>query len=116
MTEARPTYGVLTDEAFERSRKRIGLAEPQPNPPHNFEVTWDGSRHFAFGYGDDNPLFCNPDYAKGTRWGTLIAPPTFHYTMGEDAAPSPIPRPGRCSRRPIRRPRLLPGDDGLRRG
>jgi acyl dehydratase len=91
MTEGRPEYGVLTDEAIERSRKRIGIPEPQPNPPHNFEVTWDGSRHFAFGYGDDNPLFCNPDYAKGTRWGSLIAPPTFHYTMGEDAAPKPDP-------------------------
>jgi acyl dehydratase len=91
MTEGRPEFGVLTDAALERSRQRIGIPEPQPNPPHNFEVTWDGSRHFAFGYGDDNPLFCNPDYAKSTRWGSLIAPPTFHYTMGEDAAPKPDP-------------------------
>lgn len=81
--------GVLTDEAIERSRRRIGIPHPQSNKPHNFEVTWDNSRHFAYGFGDDNPLFCDPDYAKGTRWGALIAPPTFHYTMGEDAAPRP---------------------------
>jgi acyl dehydratase len=91
MTDPTPAFGVLTDDAIARSRQRIGIPDPQPNPPHNFEVSWDGARHFAFGYGDDNPLFCDPDYAKGTRWGTLIAPPTFHYTMGEDAAPKPDP-------------------------
>ncbi|MFQ6396266.1 MaoC family dehydratase N-terminal domain-containing protein [Nocardia sp. KC 131] len=82
-------FGVLTDEAIERSRRRLGIPNPQRNPPHNYEVSWDGLRHFAFGYGDDNPLYCDPDYAGRTRWGSLIAPPTFLYTMGEDAAPKP---------------------------
>ncbi|MFF3567510.1 MaoC family dehydratase N-terminal domain-containing protein [Nocardia jiangxiensis] len=82
-------FGVLTDEAVERSRRRLGIPKPQRNPPHNYEVTWDGVRHFAFGYGDDNPLYCDPEYAASTRWGSLIAPPTFLYTMGEDAAPAP---------------------------
>ena len=91
MTEGGEQFGVLTEAAFERSRKRIGVPQPLPNPPHNYEVTWDASRHFAFGYGDDNPLYCDPDYAKNTRWGRLLAPPTFLYTMGEDAAPKPDP-------------------------
>ncbi len=82
-------FGVLTDEAVERSRRRLGVPKPQHNPPHNYEVTWDGVRHFAFGYGDDNPLYCDPDHAAASRWGSLIAPPTFLYTMGEDAAPKP---------------------------
>ncbi|HEX4430775.1 MAG TPA: MaoC family dehydratase N-terminal domain-containing protein [Frankiaceae bacterium] len=90
-TTTPPQFGLLTDEAIERSRKRLGVPIPQHNPPHNFEVSWDGSRHFAFGYGDDNPLYCEPGYATGTRWGGLIAPPTFLYTMGEDAAPKPDP-------------------------
>lgn len=84
-------FGMLTDAAIERSRRRVGIPTPQRNPPHNREVTWDGVRHFAFGYGDDNPLYCDPAYAAGTRWGALIAPPTFLYTMGEDAAPKPDP-------------------------
>jgi len=91
MTETAERFGVLTDEAIERSRRRIGIPQPLPNPPHNYEVTWDASRHFAFGYGDDNPLYCDPEYGKTTRWGSLIAPPTFLYTMGEDAAPKPDP-------------------------
>lgn len=83
--------GVLTDEAVERSRGRLGVPQPQQNPPHNYEVTQDGARHFAYGYGDDNPLYCDPEYGAGTRWGSLLAPPNFLYTMGEDAAPKPDP-------------------------
>ena len=84
-------YGVLTDESFERSRTRIGVPQVLPNMPHNLEVSKDGLRHFAYGYGDDNPMDCDDDYAKGTRWGGAINPPTFLYTMGEDASPRPVP-------------------------
>jgi acyl dehydratase len=79
------------DDGFERSRRRIGVPIKLPNPPHNYEVTWDGVRHFAYGYGDDNPLYCDPEYGSGTRWEGLIAPPAFLYTMGEDASPRPQP-------------------------
>jgi acyl dehydratase len=85
-TESRAEFGKLTDSAVARSRERLGVPRP-PRAPTNLEVSWDGSRHFANGYGDDNPLYCDPSYAQGTRWGGLIAPPTYHYTMGEDAAP-----------------------------
>jgi acyl dehydratase len=88
---ADPTYGVISDASFERSRQRLGIPQPNPTPPHNYEVSLDGLRHFAYGYGDDNPLWCDPEYAAGTRWGGLIAPPAFMYTMGEDASPRPTP-------------------------
>jgi acyl dehydratase len=84
-------YGTLSDEAFVRARQRIGILQPLRNPPHNYEVTWDGSRQFAYGLGDDNPLYCDPEYAAKTRWGNLIAPPTFQYTMGENVVPKPSP-------------------------
>ena len=86
---AAPEFGKLSDEALERSRRRLGVPQPLQRSPHNLEVSRDGSRHFAYGYGDDNPLYCEPAYGKNTRWGTLIAPPGFMYTMGEDAAPEP---------------------------
>lgn len=82
--------GKLSDNSFERARERLGIPIRQPNPPHNFEVTWDNSRRFSYGYGDDNPLYGDPDYAKGTRWGGLIGAPTFMTTMGTDAA-KPLP-------------------------
>ena len=82
-----PNYGVLTEEGIAKLRKKIGIYQKQPTKPHNYEVTWDGTRHFANGCGDDNPLFCDPDYAKKTRWGGLIAPPLFFWTMGEADQP-----------------------------
>jgi acyl dehydratase len=85
--EAAPEYGVLTDEGIARLRQRIGIRYNKPTSPHNYEVTWDGTRHFAYGYGDDNPLWCDRTYGEGTRWAGLIAPPNFLYTMGEPDAP-----------------------------
>ncbi|MES2986339.1 MAG: MaoC family dehydratase N-terminal domain-containing protein [Pseudomonadota bacterium] len=82
-------YGKLSDEGIAKLRERVGIQYNKATPPHNFEVTWDGARHFANGYGDDNPLWCDPEYGKRTRWGGLIAPPTFLYTMGEPDAPRP---------------------------
>ena len=90
MTSERAGYGVLTDESFERSRQRTGIPL-RISPAHITEVTADATRHFAYGYGDANPLYCDPEYGKNTRWGGLIAPPNFTYCMGENAAPPPTP-------------------------
>jgi len=86
-----PNYGVLTEEGIERLKKRIGIFQKEPTQPHNYEVSWDGSRHFAAGHGDDNPLFCEPEYGKNTRWGGLIAPPLFFWTMGQPVDPRNTP-------------------------
>jgi acyl dehydratase len=47
---------------------------------------WDASvdtiRNFARGYGDDNPLYSDPDYAKSAPRGALVAPPLFPIAAG----------------------------------
>ncbi|MCL6476967.1 MAG: MaoC family dehydratase [Peptococcaceae bacterium] len=43
----------------------------------NEYVTTDLIRHFADSIGDRNPLWRYQDYAVKTRWGGIIAPPTF---------------------------------------
>ena len=80
------TYGILTGEGIARLRQRVGVQYNKPTLPHNYEVSIDGLRHFANGYGDGNPLWCEPEYGKSTRWGGPIAPPSFLYTMGEQDA------------------------------
>ncbi|MBA2936560.1 MaoC family dehydratase N-terminal domain-containing protein [Sphingomonas sp. CGMCC 1.13654] len=45
----------------------------------NNEASRDTIRHYAWGIGDDNPLYSDPNYANNSRWGTIIAPPTFLY-------------------------------------
>ena len=34
-------------------------------------------RYFALALGDDNPIYCDSDYAKTSVHGDIIAPPTF---------------------------------------
>jgi acyl dehydratase len=85
-TESDPTYGRITDEKIAQHKRKVGVWR-RAYLPHNYEVSWDGTRHFAYGVGDDNPLWCDPEYGPATRWGGLIAPPMFVQTMGEDDAP-----------------------------
>ena len=66
---------AITDEGVARLRARIGIAQPHPQPPHYRSPNEDAFRHVAEAYGDDNPLWCDPEYAKTTVWGGPIAPP-----------------------------------------
>src|SRR5450631_1059212 len=66
---------AITDEGVARLRERIGIARPHTNPPHYRSPNEDAFRHVAEAYGDDNPLWCDPSYGAGTRWGGPIAPP-----------------------------------------
>ena len=43
----------------------------------NHEASRDAIRHYAWGIGDDNPLWCDPAYAINTRHRGIVAPPTF---------------------------------------
>jgi acyl dehydratase len=46
-------------------------------------ATRDAIRHYAWGIGDDNPLWTDRAHASSSRWGGLIAPPCFHYAVHE---------------------------------
>jgi acyl dehydratase len=79
--------GTISDEAIERLRRRIGIPEPHPVPPHYRRPDADAFAHVAVAYGDDNPLWCEEDYAAGTRWEGLLAPPPLvggDSLVGED--------------------------------
>jgi acyl dehydratase len=73
-----PEFGRLTAGGIEAFRGKIGV-----DWPYSRWTTWneaaarDGIRHYANGFGDDNPLWCDPDYAAKTRWGGIVAPPGF---------------------------------------
>src|SRR5207237_4956285 len=54
--------GRITDEGVERLRARIGIPEPHPMPPYYTLPTHDTFRNVAVAYGDDNPLWCDPEY------------------------------------------------------
>jgi acyl dehydratase len=77
----------ITDEGIAQLRSRIGIAHPNPVPAHYQRPNRDAFRNVARAYGDDNPLWCDPDYAKASRWGEPIASPVLvggDSMIGED--------------------------------
>ena len=68
----------ITDEGIARLRTRIGVVQPHPQPPHYRSPNEDAFRHVAECYGDDNPLWCDPEYARNTVWAGPIAPPPLN--------------------------------------
>ena len=77
MSEANDLFPKITEEGLDVLRSRIGVAIENTLEPWCYEATRDNIRHYAHGIGDDNPLWCDPQYAVGTRYGTIIAPPSF---------------------------------------
>lgn len=71
-------FGRLTRASIERFREKVGLDWPYSRwTAWNEEASRDGIRHYAHGYGDDNPLYTDPDHGAASRWGSIIAPPGF---------------------------------------
>ena len=70
-------FPSITDQALNALRARIGARIEHTLEPWCHEATRDNIRHYAHGIGDDNPLWCDPDYAAKTRHGGIIALPSF---------------------------------------
>jgi acyl dehydratase len=71
----------FTDQDFVRMREFIGVELCLEQ--YCEEASTDTIRHYAYGIGDDNPLWVDQDYARSTRHGGRIAPPTFVYAIHE---------------------------------
>ena len=71
------SFPKITEAGLDALRRRIGVKITDSVEPWCYEATRDNIRHYAHGIGDDNPLWCDPDYARNTRYGDVIAPPSF---------------------------------------
>jgi acyl dehydratase len=76
-----PRFAVITERSLAELRSLIGVPITDTVEPWCYEVTRDNIRHYAHGIGDDNPLWCDPEYAASTRHGTLLAPPSFLFAL-----------------------------------
>jgi len=77
---ASDVHGKITEEGLARIRARIGKGFPGRRPWRT-EATRDAIYHLALAIGDLNPLYLDEEYAKKTRWGTLLAPPIIVQSM-----------------------------------
>lgn len=73
-------FPKITEEGLASLRKRIGIKITDTIEPWNYEASRDAIRHYAHGIGDDNPLWCDPEYAAGTKYGDIVALPSFLFS------------------------------------
>jgi acyl dehydratase len=74
-------FPKITEAGLADLRTRIGVKIENTVEPWNYEATRDAIRHYAHGIGDDNPLWCDPDYAAKTKHGSIVALPSFLFSM-----------------------------------
>jgi acyl dehydratase len=79
--------GTISQDGIDALRRRIGIPQPHPVAPRYWCPGVDAFRHVAEAYGDDNRLWSDEDYATGTVWKGVIAPPPLvggDSLIGED--------------------------------
>jgi acyl dehydratase len=74
-------FPKITEAGLDDLRKRLGVKIENTVEPWNYEATRDAIRHYAHGIGDDNPLWCDPEYAATTKHGNIVALPSFLFSM-----------------------------------
>jgi acyl dehydratase len=71
--------GKITKEGLRELRSRVG--KKFRIYPFNTLASKDAIRHFVDGIGDVNPLFRDEKYTKNTRYGRIVAPPSWLYSV-----------------------------------
>jgi acyl dehydratase len=74
------SFPKITESGLDELRQRLGVKITQMAEPWCFEATRDNIRHYAHGIGDDNPLWCDPDYAAKSHYGGIVALPSFLFS------------------------------------
>ena len=79
----RKEHAKVTAEELARVKSRIGKTwrPREPIPFLHTQAPRDAIRYYCEGIGDVNPLYRDPEYAKKTRYGRIIAPPCFLYSV-----------------------------------
>ncbi|HEY96707.1 MAG TPA: hypothetical protein G4O16_00810 [Dehalococcoidia bacterium] len=76
-------------DEFEREYRASIGKEVDMNPQRFLvEATLDNIRNFADAVGDSNPLWIDEEYAARSRFGMIIAPPTFLFNINHGTMPS----------------------------
>ena len=77
--------GQASEEELARLRAKIGKRVEINEPPYLTEVSRDAVRHWAWAIGDKNPLYLDEAYAKKSRHGAILCPPSMLYAFSRMA-------------------------------
>lgn len=75
------TYGQITEAELDRLRRNVGKPYAIEKPTVRY-VNQDSIARIAQAVGDMNPLWIDPDHARASRYGKLVAPPAIFYAVG----------------------------------
>jgi len=78
---ARMAEGAFSEELIEEMRSRKGLRLRVEDALFNEEATRGAIRRFVDGIGDPNPLWRDAAYAKKTHYQSIIAPPSWVFSV-----------------------------------
>ncbi len=81
----------ITDHDIDRQNQLLGFMQAAKTREYIQTATEDNIRNFAHGTGNDNPLYCDPDYGKRTRWGSMIAPDMMVAQINAPMRGDPVP-------------------------
>ena len=85
------SWGEITDETLAAAASMIGTPLRRSRMQWIETTTRDAIRHFAWGQGDDNPLWVDKDYAAKSPAGGLIAPPCILYAVDSTIVAPKLP-------------------------
>jgi acyl dehydratase len=88
--------GQITEKDVEMMRQRIGFPNPTLRKgilqtPWNTAPNADAVRRWSECMGDMNPLYNDEEHARASRWGEVVAPPGFEWSLGIDRNPEMDP-------------------------
>ncbi|MGE3301712.1 MAG: MaoC family dehydratase N-terminal domain-containing protein [Hyphomonadaceae bacterium] len=75
------SWGEISDAAVAEAASLIGVPLRRDRMQWIETATRDAIRHFAWGVGDNNPLWLDPEYARTSPWGDVLAPPCILYAV-----------------------------------
>ena len=84
-------WGEITDEALAAAAKLIGQPLRRSRMQWIETATRDAIKHFAWGIGDDNPLWFDVEYAEASPAGSLVAPPCILYAIDSTIVAPKLP-------------------------
>ena len=85
------TWGAITEDGLAAAASLIGVPLRRSRMQWIGTTTRDAIRHFAWGIGDDNPLWLDADYARSGPAGTILAPPCILYAVNSTIVAPKLP-------------------------
>lgn len=86
------TSATIDDADIEKDRAAIGKDSVITAQELLGTATPEAIRNFAYSYGDDNPLYCDPSHGESSRWGSQVAPQIMAAVLNSPLLGDKLPR------------------------